>query len=157
MVTAGTYEKQHIFLKDERLEFLQHHLLDMLQSNGWKPHAWVCFSNHYHFLAMAPEIVELKKMLQKFHSKLAVTANKWDETPGRKVMYQYWDRCLSNDNSYYARLNYVMNNPVKHGLVEDASEYRFCSARWFQRNNQSTFRRRVASYGYGKVQEPDDF
>ena len=72
-------------------------------------------------------------------------------------MYQYWDRCITHDTSYYARLNYVMHNPVKHGLVEDAMDYRYCSARWFRRNNGSSFRRRVASYGYERVQEVDEF
>ena len=157
MVTAGTYGKEHFFRGDSRLQFLQDLLLESLEAYAWKPHAWACFSNHYHFLAMAPEEVELKRMLQGLHSKLAIAANKWDETPARKVMYQYWDRCITHDTSYYARLNYVMHNPVKHGLVEDAMDYRYCSARWFRRNNGSSFRRRVASYGYERVQEVDEF
>ena len=34
--------------------------------------------------------------------------------------------------SYLARLNYVHQNPVKHGLVRVANQYRWCSAAWLE-------------------------
>ncbi len=157
MITGATLHKRHIFRTEPHLMLMQSLLLDRLKELGWQPRAWACLSNHYHVMALAPEEGDLTHLIRGFHSKVSIAVNKLDHTPGRKVMYQYWDRCITFENGYYARLNYVMKNPVKHGLVTDAERYRFCSARWFRENQTSAFRRKVASYGYERVNEPDDF
>ena len=95
--------------------------------------------------------------MQVLHSRLGMGLNEMDQVSGRQVMYQYWDRCITFDKSYYARLKYVIHNPVRHGLVEDARQYPFCSAQWFERNNPKSLCRRVYSYKYDTVNEPDDF
>lgn len=71
--------------------------------------------------------------------------------PGRKVWYQYWDSKISFHTSYLARLNYVHRNAVKHGLVLNASEYRFCSARRFEKEAPKSFVKSVYSFDYNKV------
>ena len=106
---------------------------------------------------MAPEEGNLGHLIKELHSKLGLRLNLLDGTKGRKVMHQFWDSCISYDNSYYARMNYVMNNPVKHGLVEDARHYPFCSASWFQDHNPSHVRRKFASYAYDNVNVPDEY
>ncbi len=40
---------------------------------------------------------------------------------------------MSYRQSYLSRLNYVHQNPVKHGLVPVANRYPWCSAAWFER------------------------
>jgi putative transposase len=157
MLTAGTYEKRMLFMGDERLMQMQKTVFSVLKRRGWELHAWSFFPNHYHLILKAPEEENFGHLIKETHSKLAVALNKRDGLKGRKVMYQFWDRCISFDNSYYARLNYVMHNPVRHGVVEDALDYPFCSARWFRESQESRFRRKVASYPYDKISEPDDF
>ena len=70
---------------------------------------------------------------------------------------RYWDTCITNEASYFARLNYVHNNPVKHGLVQSAEQYPFCSANWFQTRAEPAFRRKVESFRYDRVNVVDDF
>lgn len=157
MITGGTLNKEHFFHDHRRLHLMQDHLLTRLDELGWEVRAWACLSNHYHVLALSPDYGDLSALIRGFHSKLAIELNKLDHSPGRRVMYQYWDRCVTSTNGYFARLNYVMQNPVKHGVVKDAQLYPFCSARWFHRTQTSAFRRRVTSYGIERVSEPDDF
>jgi putative transposase len=40
---------------------------------------------------------------------------------------------LTFERGYFARLKYVHQNAVKHGLVQGVSAYRWCSAGWFER------------------------
>ena len=56
-----------------------------------------------------------------------------DGAPRRKVWYNFRETRLTYQKSYLARLNYVHQNPVKHGLVPAAHLYRWCSAAWFER------------------------
>ncbi|MCC5847476.1 MAG: transposase [Verrucomicrobia bacterium] len=157
MVTASTLNKEHIFRDNRRLSLFMRIVLDGFVNAGWHLHAWAFLSNHYHLIVQAPEAGDFSSVLRDVHSKVALDVNRMDETPKRQVMYQFWDRCISYDNSYYARMNYVIKNPVKHGIVEDARLYPYCSAAWFERNNRKSFCRRIYSYKCDKVQEPDDF
>jgi len=49
-------------------------------------------------------------------------------------------------NSYLARLKYVHNHPVHHGLVACAENYPWCSAGWFARTARPAFRSTVAGF-----------
>jgi putative transposase len=91
------------------------------------------------------------------HTASAREINQLDGTTGRKVWFQYWDTCLTIEKSYLARLNYVHNNAVHHKLVSVAEQYEFCSARWFAANADPTFRRKVATFRYNRLNVPDDF
>ena len=150
MVTASTLHKTHVFRDNRRLSLFMRVVLEGFSGQGWRLHAWAFLSNHYHLIVQAPDDGDFTCLLREVHSKLALEANRMDETPKRQVMYQFWDRCISDDNSYYARMNYVIQNPVKHGLVEEARLYPYGSAVWFEKNNRKSFCRRVFSYKLGQ-------
>jgi len=103
---------------------------------GWHLEAWAIFSNHYHFVGHSPAMDDdaksLEPMLRKLHSKTSAWVNSMDGAAGRQVWHNYWDTRLTHLGSYLARLNYVHNNAVKHGLVECAGAYPWCSAAWFE-------------------------
>ena len=80
-----------------------------------------------------------------------------DSAPGRQIWFQFWDTCLTYEASYYARLNYIHNNAVRHEIVSVAEQYGFCSASWFATNADPAFYKRVCSYAYDKVEIKDDF
>lgn len=158
IVTGGTLHKEHYFREHSRLRLLHDELLDLASKYGWRLEAWAVFSNHYHWIGGAPEDpATLRKFVSHLHTATAAEINRLDDTPGRKVWFQYWDTCLTYERSYLARLNYVHNNPVHHSLVPVADQYEFCSARWFAANADPTFRRKVASFRYDHVNIPDDF
>ena len=157
MVTAGTLHKAHLFRGNVRLELLQKTLFEIMKTRGWKIRAWALFSNHYHWIGVSPETGSIRRLVQHLHSESAKLLNQLDGTSGRKVWFQYWDKCLTYEKSYFARLNYVNNNAVHHGLVPKASLYPFCSASWVERNCRPAFQKQVASFKYDQLNEPDVF
>ena len=158
IVTAATYQKALLFDSPEKRDFLMQSLFDEAERWGWSLQAWAVMANHYHFVALAPEdAAKLKRLITSLHSKTAIWLNKMDGAPGRKVWFQYWDTILTYQHSYMARLNYVHNNPVKHGLVGDAENYRWCSLGWFTRNAEASFRRTVLSFKYDRITVEDNF
>lgn len=72
--------------------------------------------------------------------------NTQDGESGRKVWFQYWDTHLPFQASYMARLKYVHLNPVHHGIVTVATDYEWCSARWFEANASPAFVKSVTSF-----------
>lgn len=157
MVTAGTLHKTHLFKGDERLKLLEKTLFRVMKDRGWKIRAWALFSNHYHWIGLSPEEGSIRRLIQHLHSESAKLLNQLDDAPGRKVWFQYWDKCLTYEKSYFARLNYVNNNAVHHGLVPVANQYPFCSAGWIERNCRTAFQKQVASFKYDQLNEPDGF
>jgi len=157
-VTAATYRKQHFFNTPERLDVLQRGLLKLSREYGWRLEAWAIFSNHYHFIARPPaEATTLRRLLTTLHSKTARWLNKLDAAPARRVWHNYRDTILSFENSYRARLNYVHQNPVRHGLVPVADDYRWCSMAWFRRAAPASLVRTIESFKTDRVKVPDDF
>jgi len=158
MVTGATLYKRHYFTSAEQLQLLQDTLFAILKKGGWDLNAWAIFSNHYHFVAQAAiNAAKLKLVIQQLHSIASRAVNRMDGAVGRQVLYQYWDTCLTFEKSYLARLNYVNNNPVHHGLVSVATQYPYCSATWFEQHVSAGFRRKVQSFRYDRLRVPDNF
>ena len=61
------------------------------------------------------------------------------------------------EKSYFARLKYVNNNAVHHGLVPVANQYPFCSAGWFEQKADPMFQKKVDSFRCDKLNVIDDF
>ncbi len=158
IVTASTLYKQHFFHDAIRLQMLNDTLLQTTATYGWQIQAWAVFSNHYHFIARSPEDpTTLKRLIQRLHSQTARELNIRDAVLNRQVWFQYWDTCLIFEKSYYARLNYVHNNAVRHGLVQVAEKYAYCSASWFKAAAEQTFQKKVTLFRYDQIAITDDF
>ncbi len=158
MVTAGTYDK-HPFLNSRgRLDLALNLLFDCALEFGWQLQAWAVLVNHYHFVAVSPDDPQsLSLMLGKLHGAIARELNAQDGAPERKVFYQFWDTHITFQRSYLARLNYVHQNAVHHGIVRRASEYRWCSAAWFERSARPAFVKSVYRFRTDRIKVEDDF
>ena len=160
-VTAGTYQKLHQFRGRDRLSVLQRGLLTVVRDFGWSIEAWAVFSNHYHFLGHSPAseqgAASLSRMLGLLHEKTASWINGLDGEPGRKVWHNFWETRLTYEKSYFARLNYVHRNPVKHGLVPVANQYPWCSAAWFERAATPAQVKTIYAFPVDRVNVYDEF
>jgi len=157
IVTGGTLKKQHYFRHSELLDVLENELLTKAKQYQWQVEAWAVFSNHYHFVGQALEDAgTLRPFLAHLHGDTAREANRCDGKPGRQVWFNFWDTELTYEKSYLARLNYVHQNPVRHGLVPVANQYRWCSAGWFERTATSSQVRSIYSFKTDRIRVVDD-
>ena len=160
-LTAGTYLKQQHFRGAERLRVLHRGLLTVARDFGWRFEAWAVFSNHYHFVAHSPESApdasNLSDMLSVLHVKTARWVNKLDRAPERKIWHNFRETRLTYKKSYLSRLNYVHQNPVRHGLVPVANQYPWCSAAWFERTASAAMVKSIYRFKIDGVQVYDEF
>lgn len=77
--------------------------------------------------------------------------------PGRKVWHNYFETRLTHQKSYLARLNYVHQNAVRHGLVPVAAQYPWCSAGWFERVATNAQIRTIYGLPVDRVKIDDEF
>ncbi|MBP6820562.1 MAG: transposase [Acidobacteria bacterium] len=160
IITAATIYKKHLFNTPDKLTLLENKLLKLSKDYDWQLEAWAVFSNHYHFVARSLDETKpdsLKKMLRHLHNETAIELNRLDGVVGRNVWYNLWDTKLTFEKSYLARLNYVHQNPVKHGLVAVASQYKWCSAAWFERVGTPAMVKTIYSFKTDNLNVKDEF
>jgi REP-associated tyrosine transposase len=146
MVTGSTLYGKPLLDSDAKLANFYETLMERASILKWSLDARVVMPAHYHFIARSPEnALSLKELIQGVHAVNAKFVNRMDGAPGRKVWYNYWDSCIQSEISYYARMRYVMMNPVKHGLVQNPEDYPFSSYKYFLENSESDFLKAVLS------------
>jgi len=157
-ITAATYRKQQHFRGPERLAVLQRGLLKLAADHGWQIEAWALFSNHYHFVGHSPgDATTLSPMLKILHTRTAGWINRLDQTPGRRVWHNFRETRLTFQRAYLARLNYVHQNAVRHGLVPVANQYPWCSAAWFERTASLAMVRALYRFKTDRIRVQDEF
>jgi len=156
MVTGATKYKEPLFNSNEKKGKFCEFLFERSSVFGWELEAWAVLPNHYHFIARAPKNAStLSKLIRSLHSLSARYINFIDNRPGRRVWWNYWDRCIRDEASYLGMLHYVHINPVKHGFANIAEDYPFCSYRWFLDHAELEFRNRVFEQPIDKLLDYD--
>ena len=159
MITAGTYQKSHFFKRKKYLAILENLLFKTAEKYSWKLEAWAVLSNHYHFLAHSESGSgeSMKTLISELHTRTAIEINRLDNQKGRRVWYQFWDTHITYQASYFARMRYIHNNAVHHNIVDNAEEYQFCSAAWFNLHADRVLKNTVNSLKTDRLKVFDEF
>jgi putative transposase len=145
----------------ERRDDFMHLLFDLAQKSGWRLQAWAVMTNHYHWIGLSPEAEDgahsLKTISARLHEVSTKRLNREDGTPGRRIWFNYWDSHITYQKSYYARLKYVHDNPVHHGVIDHAANYRWCSRAWLEHTANRAFVRQLDGFKTDLLKLPDDY
>jgi len=158
-ITASTFESKRLF-DDDVKEKLFSSLLKSCVNHGWSLEDWVILDNHYHIMVHAPEVsANPAKFVAEYHRFTALFIRKKNPEFGtlHKIFNNYWDTCITFEKSYYSRLNYIYNNPVKHGYVKNAQEYQWGSFRSRYTHDRPHVEKMLENFPYDSVNVYDDF
>jgi putative transposase len=158
MVTAGTYLKHPLLNTPARLSLVRDMLFELAEKYKWQLQAWAILRNHYHFVASSSEPPDsLKTLIARLHEYSSKKLNRLDATTGRKVWHNYWDTHITHQTSFFSRLRYVHQNPVHHGVAENASSYEWCSQYWLEQNASRAFVNTLARFKTDRINVHDTF
>ncbi|HXP63035.1 MAG TPA: hypothetical protein VN829_21220 [Dongiaceae bacterium] len=158
IVTASTLYKRRLFDTPAKRDLLERMLLTLAKKCVWQLEAWAVLVSHYHFVARgAPDSAPMGDFLKELHSRSARELNRLDGVEDRTVWYNFRDTRLTYQYAYLARLNYVHQNAVKHGLVRVANQYPWCSAAWFERTASAAQVKTIYRFKIDQVKVDDDF
>lgn len=132
IVTAACYEHTPIIAKTpDRLFELQQTLLDVCVTVNALLFAWCILPNHYHLLVQCSEIKQFRKQLGMVHGRTARQWNLEDDSVGRKVWFNFFDRHMRSARHFWASMNYIHNNAVHHGYVDQWQDWPYASGPQF--------------------------
>ncbi len=154
MLTGVCFEHRKILTSASRLEeFSQALICGIKKAISAKVYAWVVLPNHYHVLAEV-DLTVFRAWIGRLHNGKSTQWNREDDRPGRTVWYRFSDRKIRSDNHFYASINYIHFNPVRHDCVEKAGDWPWSSLHeYLEHAGKETLAewwRKYPIYDYGK-------
>ena len=129
IVTAACYEHAPIIGRSYlRLTDCECRILAACEKHCSDIYAWCVLPNHYHVLIKTAVIKLLRKELGLVHGRMSFEWNGEDDTRGRQVWHNCFERRIKTERHFYASLNYVLNNPVHHGYAEKWQDWKWSNA-----------------------------
>jgi len=118
-------------LRDARVAAMVQESLQHFDGDRYRLSAWVVMPNHVHMLVIPDLEWSLSKIMKDLKSFTSHEANKILRQTGQFWMEDYFDRYVRDAKHFANAIAYIENNPVKAGLCEKASDWKFSSA-WFR-------------------------
>jgi putative transposase len=129
LISAACHNHAAIIGKvPERLAECEEQILKICRPLSTTVWAWCMLPNHYHVLLQTFQLKELLVELSRFHGRSSHAWNTQDGCRGRQTWHSCVDRTMRSERHFFATLNYVHHNPVKHGYIEKWQDWPVSSA-----------------------------
>ena len=153
-ITFAVVEWVDVFTRSMYCDIVVEGLRHCVREKGLCLHAWIIMSNHIHMIASAKEGYQLSSILRDFKKYTAIQLldaiktndgesrkdwmmvifRKAGKSNSRNSYHQFWRQDnkpieMANNQMMDQRLNYLHNNPVTAGIIEDETSYIYSSAR----------------------------
>jgi putative transposase len=135
-------DPQHVQILLNSFHFLQHHQRILL-------HGYVIMENHLHFIASASDLSQQVASFKSFTARSLIDYLKqrngqhWlSQLKSGKIIhktdqtYQLWQegshpQAILDEDTLQQKLEYMHNNPVRRGYVDEPAHWRYSSSRCY--------------------------
>ncbi len=117
-VMARGNRREDIFHDDDDRRFFLHTLSQACEMTGWRVHAWVLMSNHYHLFLQTPEpnlVAGMSWLQNTLTRRYNVRHRKW----GRLFGDRYKAVVVEGEDRYHYQtlMDYIHLNPVRARMI----------------------------------------
>ncbi|MDP3331319.1 MAG: transposase [Methylococcaceae bacterium] len=139
--TVVTLNRAPIFINEERVEILRQAFRKVMETLPFQIDAMVVLPEHLHCIWQMPDgdvdyssrWREIKKAASR---QISTATNKRNE----RMVWQrrFWEHAIRDEDDWRRHVDYIHYNPVKHGLVNQPSDWPWSSFRnavnkgWYQ-------------------------
>ena len=135
-----------IFTRKESTNIIYDSLKYLQEIDNLKIYAYVILENHLHLIASSDDIAKsmkkfkahtAKEILKLLHREKITTILEqlafYKKAHKKHSVYQLWQegiqpKLIQDDKTMMQKIEYIHNNPVKRGYVDDARYWRYSSA-----------------------------
>jgi len=139
-----------LFTRPESVNILFESFRHLQQHDNFKLFAYVILENHLHLVAASDDISQSIKKFKSYTAKALLEllhANKaktildqlafYKKAHKTETSYQVWQegsawKLIQSEEMMIERINYIHNNPLKRGYVDEAAHWRYSSARNYE-------------------------
>ncbi|NWB96044.1 transposase [Pseudomonas gingeri] len=129
LLTAVTHNRDPVFDDWQLGRLVVNEFKHAQQSGIADSLAWVVMPDHIHWLVQLHN-GDLPRLMQGVKSRSARAVNRWRER--REALWQkgYFDRALRREEDLKAMARYIIDNPLRAGLVRRIGDYPLWDAVW---------------------------
>jgi REP element-mobilizing transposase RayT len=128
-VTTAVHERTPVFVNPEAAGIVLEALKWLDQAGRIKLDAAIVMPDHLHFIAALKD-GELPRLMQSLKGYSARRINALLATKGVFWQNQYHEHAIRKDEALNQVVLYMLNNPVRAGMVGDFHDYPFWWCRW---------------------------
>jgi putative transposase len=136
--TLVTYRRRPILCDDVFREALREATKTVQSRHPFTIDGWVLLPDHLHCIWTLPpddanfsmRWAVIKRLVslsckEHYHRPDWMTASKIKHRESTIWQRRYWEHCITTEADYLNCMNYMMMNPVKHGLVKQVKDWRY--------------------------------
>ncbi|MFZ1006916.1 MAG: transposase [Candidatus Sulfotelmatobacter sp.] len=127
-VTFSTWQRRRLFIVEPYIRLFLKTLYGYRRQGRFDLHAFVLMPEHVHLLLTPAPGVTLERSIQFIKGGYSHALGVELGRKGEVWQHGFTDHRIRDSADFDIHRNYIHENPVKRGLVESASEYRYCSA-----------------------------
>ncbi len=139
-----------IFTRTETTKIIFDSLSYLQKTDNLKIHAYVILENHLHLVASSDDLAktmrkfkahtakEILKLLQEQNVRIILNQLAFYKKAHKtETSYQLWQegiqpKLMQSDDMMRERINYIHQNPLKRGYIDEAKHWRYSSARDYE-------------------------
>ena len=161
LMTAACFEHRPIIgATPARIAEFEAALLTTVRHHAQTIFAWIVLPNHYHILVRDLDVKGLLSALGQLHGGTSFRWNGEDGERGRKVWHRAAETQIKSEGHFWATMNYVLHNAVRHGYVQRWQDWPYSNAAaYLAEVGSDVARQRWLSYplyDYGKDWDPPE-
>jgi putative transposase len=127
-ITTNTVGRRALFLAERLPAIWIDTLFDYRNQGNYRIHEFVLMPEHFHLLITPAEHVSLEKALQLVKGGSSFRFKAGAGFNGEVWQRGFIDHRIRDEFDYLEHRKYILENPVRRGLVLAPNEYRFSSA-----------------------------
>jgi putative transposase len=161
LLAAACYEHRPLVgATADRMAGFETQLLEVLTTHCRLLFAWIVLPNHYHALVHAAELAPLLTAIGQQHGQTSFHWNAEENCRGRQVWHRAAETEIKSEGHFWASLNYVLHNAVRHGYVQHWQDWPYSNAAvYLAEAGRELAERRWRNYpiyDYGKDWDPPE-
>lgn len=139
-----------IFTRTETTDIIFDSLKYLQKADNFKLYAYVILENHLHMIASSNDLAKSMESFKKYTARGIIELLKernvttildqltfYKKAHKEDRKYQLWQegiapKLIQNDAMMIERINYIHQNPIKRGYVDEAKHWRYSSARDYE-------------------------
>ena len=136
LVTTCSNQRQKIFLQAAAAQILMDEINQADLTGNCVSLAYVIMPDHLHWLFELGEGYSLSQLIKRLKGSSARRINAVRMSTGRLWQPGFHDHAIRNSQAIAPTANYLLNNPVRAGLVTNPEDYPFKYSVWLSNNGR---------------------
>ena len=117
-------DNNHFFTSNVQFKIFEKILVDELNDFNCSAYVYIFMPDHVHMILAGNDFdANIKKCLEMFKQKTGYSLSK--NYPHIKWQKDYYDHILRSKENLDVHIKYILNNPVRAGIVEHWKQYLF--------------------------------